>query len=995
MDLNAGIKISVLGVQGVEKLINKSKTLNGIIDKINAAPITLNVRKDDSIAAAIKQLNDFSREVVNGEKHLANNEAALQQQSGALRQYAANLKTGSVERKNALQAQVKAEQKLTFAQYDQIEAQSKMLMLGKQQNNESFKGIRGLIDYGASVKNNTKSLDLYAQQLREAISFVEIGSREYRELALAINSVNKQLEAGQKLAKAPVATTQYGKPIGPQRKGAKPGAGRSALETAGQFGLGTGFPLLFGGGAGQVIGGGLGTALAGAFGLAGQAAMGLQIGLSAIIGKAEELITRFKDVGNAINSLSMDALASSFITVTEETRTLVRQLVEAGNAQAAVSVAANEVYNQTRLTPDSVSDITNNLNVLSNAWDEVVATVAGLVSLVAKDLLIGLSIVLKTVSLIAKGMNVLIQKAQELGNTKFFKTVLGLVPGIGGPLVAYATALEEVQKNTKGISEEEEKALALAKQKVDQVQTEVIRGKELYDLEKTRTKGKTAAEKLTNAEIEKAVDLKKLEFETQDKILAIRTEHAGVEDSVLQKLIDGEKALAKIKQLRINDAFAIEQQNIALAAQRELDKQAKEDLKIKIEQHKIAQGAIQAQTTLLEGQIQIFNLQAQAAQSVFAVTQARNKSELSALKLEESRLQRRLEKLQRIDGFYNKQRNIINKIAQNRKKQAELEFKVTQQSIKQMVAKAELERQAVRFQVQKINLQIELLRLQAEEIEDTQKKLESLARINQQAKISAEIAKQMTISADKSLASAKEIAKFQKLSAQHLLDGKLESIEAERVDARRAVHAAAIARDAKAAAKATSSGSGSSDSFLGQVTTQKMSTSGPIDPDVYNKVIEQAPFFGYKHPADLINALDKAQADKNAMIARNERIAQKGASSIGAAQMGSVSTRAGSAATKAGLAMVGEKGPEYIVPEKKAGAFATNYLMGARGAGAIPRYAEGGYTGSINIQTGPVMQQDNQTYLTIGQFEEGMRELTESLARGGRSYGSRQFQGIS
>ena len=41
------------------------------------------------------------------------------------------------------------------------------------------------------------------------------------------------------------------------------------------------------------------------------------------------------------------------------------------------------------------------------------------------------------------------------------------------------------------------------------------------------------------------------------------------------------------------------------------------------------------------------------------------------------------------------------------------------------------------------------------------------------------------------------------------------------------------------------------------------------------------------------------------------------------------------------------------------------------------------------------MQQDNETYLTMGQFEEGMRELTESLARGGRSYGSRQFQGVS
>tara|TARA_R110002012_G_scaffold37016_2_gene104081 strand:- start:37 stop:1830 length:1794 start_codon:yes stop_codon:yes gene_type:complete len=96
------------------------------------------------------------------------------------------------------------------------------------------------------------------------------------------------------------------------------------------------------------------------------------------------------------------------------------------------------------------------------------------------------------------------------------------------------------------------------------------------------------------------------------------------------------------------------------------------------------------------------------------------------------------------------------------------------------------------------------------------------------------------------------------------------------------------------------------------------------------------------------------------------------------------------------LAMVGEGGePEYIIPQSKAAGFANNFLSGSRGSAAIPQFADGGFVGPINIQTGPVMQQDNETYLTMGQFEEGMRELTESLARGGRSYGSRQFQGVS
>lgn len=762
-----------------------------------------------------------------------------------------------------------------------------------------------------------------------------------------------------------VPTTAHKRPIGPQPKGAKSGA-NSALQTAGEFGLGTGFPLLFGGGAGQVIGGGLGTALAGAFGLASSAAMGLQIGLSAIIGKAEELITRFKDVGNAINSLSMDALASSFITVTEETRTLVRQLVEAGNAQAAVSVAANETFKQTGVLPEAVGDITNNLNLLSNVWDEVVATVSGLVSIISAPLLTALTAVLKVVgmavkgvNLIASGLGIVLKKAVELIN----KVPL-LKPIIDG-----------IANVTKGILEDEEKNLATLRQTTEELSRNFSRNKELFDIEQKRTKGKTAAEKLINAEAKRELDLKKLSFETQDKITELRRKHGEVVTH--QGRVELEFAElqiqknAEIEKSRINQTLEIDKQNIAVDAQKEI-------LKEKVEQHKLAQGSIQAQTVALEGQIEIFNLQAQAAQSVFAVTQARNKSELSALKLEESRLQRQLARLQKIDGFYTTQGQLINKIAANRKKQAELEFKTAQQSIKQMVAKAELERQAVRFQVQKINLQIELLRLQAEEIEDTQKKLESLARINQQAKISAEIAKQMTISADKSLASAKEIAKFQQLSAQHLLDGKLESIEAERVDARRAVHAAAIARDAKAAASATRSGSSSAGSVSAAVskattlgpagrTTQTMSTAGPISDEVKKKVLSRAPVGGYRNPADLVDALNKG--------------------------MGYYGN--GGHVSGAQIAMIGEKGPEYVVPERKAAAFATNYLMGARGAGAIPRYAEGGYTGPINIQTGPVMQQDNQTYLTIGQFEQGMRELTESLARGGRSYGSRQFQGIS
>ncbi len=95
------------------------------------------------------------------------------------------------------------------------------------------------------------------------------------------------------------------------------------------------------------------------------------------------------------------------------------------------------------------------------------------------------------------------------------------------------------------------------------------------------------------------------------------------------------------------------------------------------------------------------------------------------------------------------------------------------------------------------------------------------------------------------------------------------------------------------------------------------------------------------------------------------------------------------------LAVVGEAGPEYIVPAGKAQGFAKNILAGVRGPGAIPAYAEGGYVGPVNITTGPVMQQGGTNFVTMAQFEAGVRDVAAAVARGGRSYGSRRFTGIS
>lgn len=96
------------------------------------------------------------------------------------------------------------------------------------------------------------------------------------------------------------------------------------------------------------------------------------------------------------------------------------------------------------------------------------------------------------------------------------------------------------------------------------------------------------------------------------------------------------------------------------------------------------------------------------------------------------------------------------------------------------------------------------------------------------------------------------------------------------------------------------------------------------------------------------------------------------------------------------LAMVGEGGqPEYIVPQSKAANFASNYLGGMRGNAAIQSQSSNSSTSpTIQIQTGPVLQQNNQQYVTIADMEKALTTLTDSLLLNNRTFGGRSYQGV-
>lgn len=83
------------------------------------------------------------------------------------------------------------------------------------------------------------------------------------------------------------------------------------------------------------------------------------------------------------------------------------------------------------------------------------------------------------------------------------------------------------------------------------------------------------------------------------------------------------------------------------------------------------------------------------------------------------------------------------------------------------------------------------------------------------------------------------------------------------------------------------------------------------------------------------------------------------------------------------MALVGEAGQEYIIPAGKMDEASRRYLSGARGSDVIPSGSSSRPTAAgspaINITTGPVLEFDGQRYVTMADFERGMRITAEGV----------------
>lgn len=814
-----------------------------------------------------------------------------------------------------------------------------------------------------ATKEENIAIKQYVTALRSSNAVQE---RQNRLIAQEI-TLRDRVARMKALPKA-TPTTQFDSPIGPGPASpisSRPKPRPTGLQKFADFGLGAGFPLLFGGGAGQVLGGGLGTILGGG----GPAGFGLQIAFSAIGQQLEDALRRIQEIDNAIQALDMDALAGTAITVNAELRQSVQNLVDMGEAQKAVEVAANAVLQQTGVLPESVSDSANAVTLLSNVWDQVVAAVSGLLSLIGTPIVSALTLVLKLVGQGVKGINFFISLIGV--GIKRLVQLIRFIPG-GRQL------LEGIENATAGINESAESRLATARQTGTELAKELSREKEIFAIEQKRVSGNTAAAKLNNAQAKRDEALAKLRFETEDKIVDKRRELAGLRGKSGQIEREFQVVLieqtAEIEKQRILRQFALDEEAANQLKIKEIEKErkklAKQAQEIRARESQIAQARIQTQLNELSNEEKIFQLRQQTADAELNLQNVRYKAESSLLQLQESRMQRRLANLQRENINFDAQRKLIDAIAKNRVQQAKVERNVAITQAKQGIRQAEIALQQIRFQVQRINLEIQLQKVKARGEKDEEVRKQMLEEINQIEKQNAKFVDVMVEEGVKRVKIAKEIAKEQIKIANNIFKGKVEAIEAERVEARRAVTAKELAAATGQAADEAGRFSSNMSRGIGSGPRkgETSSTKLKIDPDVYDRVVGEANQKvggGFRDIFQLTEALDAAQMLKNTQARQRAEAAKREEERQAAfSYMNSLNTPSSSSYRTAQVATVPVRNATTKAPV-------------------------------VNVNTGPVMEFDGSKYVSVADFEKGLASVARSQATTSRSYGGRNYAGVS
>lgn len=901
---SAVIDLRVNGLEGLRTVSDRIESINRLIKQIKPVPTLFDKRGSDELKAAKQNLDLLVKAYADGGNRSAafsTSIAGLNQQLTTFRAIAANAKVGLDPFINSLKAAELASNKLANAEIQRLntlqDLYTRKATGGLTTEDQGPSGLtKNVLALGKQLPGSIAGLRTYAAELDRVFNLVEAGSVDFRTLQAEIARVNRQLDistgAGPVQGPALPPSMRGGaggrrglsSPIGGGREfPGSPGA-RSAM--AENLMLGAGFPLLFGGGAGQVAGGLLGSFVGTGFG-------GQIIG-SAIGQQLEDAQRRIAEIGNALDTLNMDALKESAILVNSQLENQVRLLQEAGRADEARAVIADQVTLQTGLLPEAVGDITNNVNLLGNTWNEFLGAVSGTLSIIGAPFVTALTVIgqglakaLQGVNIIASGVGLILKR---------FVEIVGKIPFLQ-PILKF------IEDRTKAILESEEGRVAALQKYTDGQLKELINTQKILQLESQRTLGRTAAEKQINIEVDKQLANERIRTEYAEKAKKIREEFGNVTSEAGQRELD----LA----LKINDALEAQ----ALKQQQIKDRLAEQALQIEsnTEKYNQAADAVQKQIAALDRGKQ--------------VTQSRYNAEAALNDLYGAQLQRQYELATTAQERF----NIALRMFEQQVRAAQIEYEQALNNNILLVEKAKLEANLVQIKYKQLEAEKAIAIAQAKSRGNTPEQIKSIADAY-----------------DRGLGLQQEAVK----AAYDQVQATIEIADNQNVVADAVYKTKIVQAESQLAQKLVSDEIG-----LSQQQADRLA--GSLSSGVFRANELSSAMYNVAR-----GAAAAAQQIQNAINLQN-MLRGGGDQNAGARQ----AFATGGFVTGATNAVVGEGGPEYIIPAAKMDEAMSRYAQGQRGSSVIPS----SINPQVNVTTGPVMNMNGSNYVSQQDFMAGLQ----------------------
>jgi hypothetical protein len=319
------IELRVNGITQVTRVLDTIQKLDAALVSIKNTPIAIDSgNATDGIRVLKKEYMGFVAGLSQGKTQLASTTAGINQQAAAMRLLAANAKIGGQAFNLLVQGAEQARQKVSLtAGLAEIAAVASQVKVGRTAPTQSYKGVQELLRMETSIAKNTASLDLFQQELRQTLSFVDMGSKDFRELSQAIDRVGLSLDVASNKARKfgpalPPGFTEAGATKSKTTKGGGPNVGGAVSSAL----IGGGFPLLFGQGPGAAAGGALGGVAGGLLG------GGFGFALSIVGTALGDIITKAEAFDKSLAALNtgLSTTGSTSITTANDVSKLASSL---------------------------------------------------------------------------------------------------------------------------------------------------------------------------------------------------------------------------------------------------------------------------------------------------------------------------------------------------------------------------------------------------------------------------------------------------------------------------------------------------------------------------------------------------------------------------------------------------------------------------------------------------------------------------------------------